>query len=50
MCKENSYCNFSMYGPGVEKVFEELKKFFQTKGLKYFQAIIEKKTKFRKFN
>ena len=32
-----------MYGPGVEKVFEELKKFFQTKGLKYFQAIILKK-------
>ena len=31
-CKEEILsCDFSMYGPGVEKVFEELKNFFLKK-------------------
>ena len=28
-----------MYGPGVEKIYDELKIFFQKKILKYFQVI-----------
>ena len=41
--KENSYCNFSMYGPGVEKVFEELKKIFPNKRIKIFSSDYLKK-------
>ena len=41
--KENSYCNFSMYGPGVEKVFEELKKIFPNKKIKIFSSDYLKK-------
>ena len=33
-------CEFMMYGPGVEKVFEECKKIFPDKNIKIFQAII----------
>ena len=29
--KKNLYCNFSMYGPGVEKVYDELKQIFPDK-------------------
>ena len=38
-CKDkNSDCNFSMYGPGVEKVFEELKDIFPDKNIKIFSS------------
>ena len=39
-CKNGDYCDFVMYGPGVEKVFEEAKKNFQTIKLKFFLVII----------
>ena len=38
-CKKNNLeCNFSMYGPGVEKVFEELKSIFPEKIIKIFSS------------
>ena len=38
-CKDkSSLCNFSMYGPGVEKVFEELKNIFPKKIVKIFSS------------
>tara|TARA_Y100000591_G_C21829903_1_gene698944 strand:- start:711 stop:2354 length:1644 start_codon:yes stop_codon:yes gene_type:complete len=30
-CKSNGYCEFIMYGPGVEKIFEEVKDIFPSK-------------------
>ena len=45
-CKEKSLsCNFSMYGPGVEKVYEELKSIFPKKIIKIFSSdyLIKKK-------
>tara|TARA_Y100000591_G_scaffold332742_1_gene371342 strand:- start:2260 stop:4218 length:1959 start_codon:yes stop_codon:yes gene_type:complete len=34
-CKNNkSLCNFSMYGPGVEKVYDELREIFPNKNIK----------------
>ena len=43
--KENLFCNFSMYGPGVEKVFEELKKIFPNKKIRIFSSDYLKKKK-----
>ncbi len=38
-CKEeNLMCDFSMYGPGVEKVFEELKTIFPNKTVRIFSS------------
>ena len=38
-CKDKSLlCEFSMYGPGVEKVFEELKNIFPNKIVKIFSS------------
>ena len=38
-CKDKfSSCNFSMYGPGVEKVFEELKFIFPKRVVKIFSS------------
>ena len=38
-CKDkSSLCEFSMYGPGVEKVFEELKNIFPKKIVKIFSS------------
>ena len=38
-CKEdNLYCDFSMYGPGVEKVYDELKKIFPDKNIQIFSS------------
>ena len=38
-CKDkNLFCEFSMYGPGVEKVFEELKSIFPKKIIKIFSS------------
>jgi primosomal protein N' (replication factor Y) (superfamily II helicase) len=36
--KEKKYCVFSMYGPGVEKVLEELKIIFPNKNIKIFSS------------
>ena len=35
---KNLSCNFSMYGPGVEKVYEELKSIFPDKNIKIFSS------------
>ncbi len=35
---KNSICNFSMYGPGIEKVFEELRGIFPKKVIKIFSS------------
>ena len=35
---KNLSCNFSMYGPGVEKVFEEIKSIFPEKVIKIFSS------------
>jgi len=45
-CKDkSSSCEFSMYGPGVEKVFEELKVIFPKKVVKIFSSdYLNKKT------
>ena len=38
-CKnEENDCDFSMYGPGVEKVFEEIKIIFPSKNIKIFSS------------
>ncbi len=38
-CKDNkNFCDFSMYGPGVEKVYEELKYIFPKKKIKIFSS------------
>ena len=36
--KEENDCDFSMYGPGVEKVFEEIKIIFPSKNIKIFSS------------
>ena len=36
--KDKSDCNFKMYGPGVEKIFEELKKKFPQKKIRVFSS------------
>ncbi len=35
---KNKYCDFSMYGPGVEKIYEELKIKFPNKHIKIFSS------------
>ena len=46
--KEN--CDFRMHGPGVEKIYDELKKIFPKKILRYFQVIFyQKKMKLSQF-
>ena len=37
-CKEKNSCDFYMYGPGVEKIFDELKKIFPKKVIKIFSS------------
>jgi primosomal protein N' (replication factor Y) (superfamily II helicase) len=38
-CKlDNDICDFRMYGPGVEKIYEELKVIFQKKNIKIFSS------------
>ena len=47
-CKiSKDLCDFRMYGPGVEKIYEELKVIFLKKKLKYFQVIFYIKGKKR---
>ena len=43
-CKEKNSCDFYMYGPGVEKIFDELKKIFPKKVIKIFSSDFLKKT------
>ena len=49
-CKNKSLnCDFAMYGPGVEKVFEELKELFPKKKIKIFSSdYLSKKKTIRK--
>ena len=42
-CKSNSFCDFIMYGPGVEKVFEEVKKIFPNNAINIFSSDYMKK-------
>ncbi len=54
-CKKDDYCNFIMYGPGVEKVFEEIKKIFPNNKISIFSSDYMKKknnadTLFEKIN
>ena len=37
-CKENKKCNFIMYGPGVEKIFEEVKHVFPKNKVEIFSS------------
>jgi len=43
--KDKKNCDFNMYGPGVEKIFEELKRIFPEKNIKIFSSdfLINKK-------
>ncbi len=44
-CKNNNYCDFNMYGPGVEKIYEEVKKIFPNNSVKIFSSDYLKKKK-----
>ena len=47
-CKNNKFCDFIMYGPGVEKIFEEIKKVFPDKIIKIFSSDFMKKKRRQK--
>jgi primosomal protein N' (replication factor Y) (superfamily II helicase) len=54
-CKEEGNCDFIMYGPGVEKIFEEAKKIFPKNKIEIFSSDYMKNRKktdtlFRKIN
>ncbi|MDC0433395.1 primosomal protein N' [Pelagibacteraceae bacterium] len=54
-CKEKGDCNFIMYGPGVEKIFEEVRKIFPENKVEIFASDYMKKKKqtdilFKKIN
>ena len=38
ICKSNGNCEFIMYGPGVEKIFEEVKEIFPNKKISIFSS------------
>ncbi len=38
VCKSESYCDFIMYGPGVEKIFDETKEIFPDKKINIFSS------------
>tara|TARA_A100001015_G_scaffold245073_1_gene280884 strand:- start:917 stop:2866 length:1950 start_codon:yes stop_codon:yes gene_type:complete len=42
-CKDNESCEFIMYGPGVEKIFEEVRKIFPEKKVEIFSSDYMKK-------
>ena len=42
-CKEEGYCNFIMYGPGVEKIFDEVQKIFPKNKVEIFSSDYMKK-------
>ena len=37
-CTKTEKCEFVMYGPGVEKIFDEVKELFQNKKSKIFSS------------
>ena len=37
-CLKNETCDFVMYGPGVEKIYDELKIIFPGKNIKIFSS------------
>tara|TARA_B100000575_G_C23123102_1_gene650218 strand:- start:468 stop:2411 length:1944 start_codon:yes stop_codon:yes gene_type:complete len=37
-CKSKGFCDFIMYGPGVEKIFEEVKEIFPDKTINIFSS------------
>ena len=54
-CKEEGDCDFIMYGPGVEKIFEEIKKIFPNNKTEIFSSDYMQKKKqadeiFKKIN
>ena len=54
-CKSTGNCEFIMYGPGVEKIFEEIKEIFPNKKINIFSSDYlktndETKNLFRKIN
>ena len=44
-CKIKNYCNFLMYGPGVEKIFDEVKNIFPNNKISIFSSDFMKKKK-----
>ena len=47
--KKNN-CDFTMYGPGVEKIFDELKEKYPEKNIEIFSSdYLSKKKKAKKF-
>ena len=42
-CKKEGDCDFIMYGPGVEKIFDEVKKIFPNKKVEIFSSDYTKK-------
>ena len=42
-CNENKKCEFIMYGPGVEKIFEEVRKYFPKSKVEIFSSDYMKK-------
>ena len=49
-CKINKSCNFLMYGPGVEKIFEEIKIIFPKNEIKIFSSdFLQNKKKTEEF-
>jgi len=54
-CKEDKSCDFLMYGPGVEKIFDEVQEIFPEKKIKIFSSDFTQNKKqvedlFRKIN
>ena len=49
-CKIEGSCDFLMFGPGVEKIFEELNEIFPNKNIRIFSSdYLKKKEKTKKF-
>ena len=44
-CKKKEFCDFIMYGPGVEKIFDEVKEIFPYKKINIFSSDYMKKRK-----
>ena len=42
-CKQKDFCDFIMYGPGVEKIFDEVKEIFPNKKISIFSSDYMKK-------
>ena len=50
ICNKGNGCEFIMYGPGVEKIFEEVKDIFPNKNIKIFSSdYLKKKEKTKNF-